>query len=50
MRYQTAVLGAYRSVLDLKSITAIATGLNTLNFYSVNLAKDVAIEHYRMER
>lgn len=50
MRYQIAVLGAYRSVLDLKNITAITTGLNTLNLYCVNLAKDLAIDHYRMNR
>lgn len=47
MRYQVAVLGAYRSVLDLKNIAAIATGLNTLNFYCVTLAKDLVIDHYR---
>jgi hypothetical protein len=50
MRYQVAVLGAYQSVLDLKNIAAIATGLNTLNFYCVNLAKDLVIDHYRMNR
>ncbi|WP_313207287.1 hypothetical protein [Stenotrophomonas sp.] len=50
MRYQVAVLGAYLSVVDLKDITAISAGLSTLNFYNVNLAKDMAIEHYRMER
>ncbi|PAM64644.1 hypothetical protein CEK00_09415 [Stenotrophomonas maltophilia] len=47
MRYQIAALGAYLSVLDLKSIAAIATGLNTLNVYCVTLAKDLVIDHYR---
>jgi len=50
MNYQAAVLGAYLSVLDLQDITAITTGLNTLNFYCVNLAKDLVIDHYRMNR
>lgn len=49
MNYQVAVLGAYQSVLELKDIAAIAAGLNALNFYCVNLAKDLVIDHYRGE-
>nr|WP_180166547.1 hypothetical protein [Stenotrophomonas sp. SbOxS2]NYT99395.1 hypothetical protein [Stenotrophomonas sp. SbOxS2] len=49
MNYQVAVLGAYQSVLDLKDITTITTGLNALNFYCVSLAKDLVIDHFRAD-
>lgn len=50
MSYQVAVLGAYQSVLELKDIAAIAAGLNALNLYCINLAKDLVIDHYRGEQ
>lgn len=49
MGYQIAALGAYQSVLDLKDIASITTGLNALNFYCVNLAKDLVIDHHRLD-
>lgn len=50
MDYQVAVLGAYQSVLDLKDVAAITTGLTTLDFYRLNLAKDLALTHYRLDQ
>lgn len=49
MRYQMAVLRAYQSVLDLKDIYMLIAGLNALNFYCINLAKDLVIDHYRKD-
>ena len=47
MRYQTATLKAYHSILKLNDIMAVVVGLTSLNFLCVNYAKDYVIEHLR---
>lgn len=49
MQYQSAVLQAYQSVLDLKDVAAISIALAGLNFYCVNIAKDYVINHLSSE-
>lgn len=50
MNYQVAVLGAYRSVLDLKDIVAVAKGLTTLNVYCIAAAEDLVFDLHRVHR
>ncbi|HEL3840449.1 TPA: hypothetical protein UMY98_000316 [Stenotrophomonas maltophilia] len=45
MQYQSAVLRAYQSALDLNDVVAISTALAGLNFYCVNIANDYVIDH-----
>ncbi len=50
MQYQTAMLRAYQSVLELKDTMAISMALTALNFSCVGAAKDYVIDHLTTNR
>ncbi|MCO7500271.1 hypothetical protein NJG17_10205 [Stenotrophomonas maltophilia] len=50
MRYQTAMLHAFQSALELNDIAAVCMALSALNYVCVLNAKDCVIEHLSGDR